>query len=57
VRGLALDLLLAGVLFLPFLDRSGGTERRRRGFFILGIVVMAVWVLLSLQGWHAEVSR
>jgi quinol-cytochrome oxidoreductase complex cytochrome b subunit len=57
LRGLALVLLLAGVLFLPFLDRSGGTERRRKGFLILGIVVMVAWALLSWQGWYVEVSR
>lgn len=57
LRGLMLVILLAAVLFLPFLDRSGGTERHSRGFFILGVAVMVAWGLLSLWGWHVEVSR
>jgi quinol-cytochrome oxidoreductase complex cytochrome b subunit len=57
VSGLLLDAALAGVLFLPFLDRSPGEERRRRGFFILGLIVMAAWALLTWRGWLMEVSR
>lgn len=57
VRGLLLDLLLVGVLLVPFLDRSAGGERRNRLFFLLGVIVMVAWVLLTLRGYWMEVPR
>jgi quinol-cytochrome oxidoreductase complex cytochrome b subunit len=57
VRGLLLVVLLAGVLFLPFLDRSAGGDRRSRRFFILGVLVMVAWALLTAGGYWIEVSR
>jgi quinol-cytochrome oxidoreductase complex cytochrome b subunit len=56
-RGLLLDVLLAGVLFLPFLDRSAGGDRRSRLFFVLGVLVMAAWALLTWRGYWLEVAR
>lgn len=57
LRGLFLDGLLAGLLFLPFLDRSPGTGARNRAFFVGGLIALVVWVLLTWQGWFLEVSR
>ncbi|HET9250527.1 MAG TPA: cytochrome b N-terminal domain-containing protein [Candidatus Eisenbacteria bacterium] len=57
LRGLLLVTLLGGVLFLPFLDRSAGGDRRNRLFFILGVLVMVTWVLLTFRGYWMEVSR
>ena len=56
-RGLLLDVLLLGVLLLPFLDRSTGREKRNRAFFILGVLVMVAWALLTLRGYWIEVPR
>jgi quinol-cytochrome oxidoreductase complex cytochrome b subunit len=57
VRGLLLDGLLAGFLFLPFLDRSPGTGVRNRAFLAAGLALLVAWVLLTWHGWFLEVSR
>ena len=45
-------VLAAGLLALPFLDRSRERDPRRRKFWIaLGIVVLAAWVAFTIYGW------
>lgn len=57
LRGLALVGLLAGVLTLPFLDRSETPEKRNRTFLYLGVGIMVAWIALTIAGWRLEVTR
>jgi quinol-cytochrome oxidoreductase complex cytochrome b subunit len=57
LRGVLLVGLLAGVLTLPFLDRSVSPEKRNRAFFNLGVAIMVAWVVLAIAGWRLEVTR
>lgn len=57
VRGLVSEVLLAVVLFLPFLDPESGAGPRRRLFRILGVVVLVAWAGLTWGGWLIEVRR
>lgn len=57
LRGLFLEAVFAVVLFLPFIDRSPQAGTRRRQFVLLGVVVCALWVVLTWFGWHMEVRR
>jgi quinol-cytochrome oxidoreductase complex cytochrome b subunit len=56
LRGLFLLALLAGVLFLPFLDRRVLLARPQLRL-ILGVVACLLWLALAIQGWHLEVNR
>lgn len=45
-------ILTAGLLALPFLDRSRERDpRRRRGWMLLGIAVLVAWLALTIYGW------
>ena len=57
IRGLVPEVILAAVLFLPFLDRETDPAARRRRFRLLGIVALLAWVALTLAGWYLEVRR
>lgn len=45
-------ILAAGLLALPFLDRSRERDpRRRKGWMILGALVLLAWAGLTIYGW------
>lgn len=44
-------LLVVGLLAIPFLDRSRERDpRRRRGWMVLGLIVLAAWLALTIYG-------
>ncbi|MGE5176396.1 MAG: cytochrome b [Hyphomicrobiales bacterium] len=55
LRGLFLEALFAAVLFLPFIDRTGGTGPKRRMYLGIGIAACVLWAALTWLGWHMEV--
>ncbi len=57
LRGLIPEIMLAAVLFLPFLDPESGSGTRRRLFRNVGIGVLLLWVVLTVAGWRLEVGR
>jgi quinol-cytochrome oxidoreductase complex cytochrome b subunit len=57
LRGLFLEGLVAVVLLLPFIDRSGGTGPRRRLVLGLGVLACVLCVLCTGWGWQIEVAR
>jgi quinol-cytochrome oxidoreductase complex cytochrome b subunit len=57
IKGLFLEGLVAVVLLLPFIDRSGGTGPRRKLVLALGLLACVVWVVLTWWGWRLEVAR
>ena len=57
LRGLFVEGLFAVVLFLPFLDRTGGTGPHRKQLLAAGMVACLVWAALTVWGWQIEVRR
>lgn len=57
VKGLIPELILAAVLFLPFLDRESGSGGRRRLFRNIGIGMLGLWAVLTVIGYLLEVRR
>jgi cytochrome b6 len=57
LKGLFLEGLVAVVLLLPFIDRSGGTGPRRRLVVALGLLVCVLWIVLTWWGYRMEVAR
>jgi quinol-cytochrome oxidoreductase complex cytochrome b subunit len=56
--GLVIEAILLLILVLPFLDTSAGrTLRERRIAVAVGIVVLAIWLVLTWQGYSLEVRR
>jgi quinol-cytochrome oxidoreductase complex cytochrome b subunit len=54
-RGAVLLLLMAGVLFVPFLDRSPAqAPGRRRLALALGFAAALLWLLFTWLGWRLE---
>lgn len=57
LRGIFLEVIFGVVLFLPFIDRTGGTGPKRRLILGLGIAACVFWLALTWAGWHMEVSQ
>jgi len=57
LKGLFLEGLVAVVLLLPFIDRSGGTGPRRRLVLGLGLLACVLWIVLTWWGYRMEVAR
>jgi len=53
-----LEAILACCLLLPFLDRSPGrAASQRRWALILGVAVLALWLVFTWMGYKMEVGR
>ena len=53
-----IEAILLVILMLPFLDTSAGrSTRERRGAVAVGVVVLAIWLVLTWQGYSLEVRR
>jgi len=56
--GLVVEAILLLILVLPFLDTSAGRGvRERRVAVAIGIVILAIWLFLTWQGYSLEVRR
>ena len=56
LRGLVLEAILTFCILLPFIDRSPGrTARERRPAIVLGLAVLALWLLFTWIGYRLEV--
>ena len=57
LRGLLLEGVFAALLLLPFLDRKGVADLRRRPILIAGALACVIWAALTWWGWLIEVKR
>jgi quinol-cytochrome oxidoreductase complex cytochrome b subunit len=56
--GLAVELILLGLILLPVLDRSvGRTAGERRVAIVAGVAVLLIWAALTWHGYALEVRR
>ena len=57
LRGIALEVMLGVILFLPWIDPDGGAGPRHKLFVRIGALACVVWVAMSIWGWRIEVTR